>query len=339
MRCLTLADALKERGAQIRFICRHLPEHLRDQMSAKGFEFALLDTANYGVGLDELVHAHWLEVDQRKDATDSILALSDGTWDWLIVDHYGLDSRWESMLRKSAKKIFVIDDIADRQHDCDSLLDQNLYLDMESRYTDKVPNACQLMLGPHYALIRPEFRKLHEHVKPRTGKVKRVLIFLGGVDAGNFTGRAIDALSVIDLSDLHVDVVIGTQHPCREQIAAACTQRDFNCHIQTDEMAALMEAADLAIGAGGSASWERCCLGLPALVVALADNQINIANTLDFFGACIYVGTTEVASLEIMQNAIASLFNMESKILKLSTNAYSLVDGLGVDRVCREMGY
>jgi len=337
MRCLTLADVLKLRGAQIRFVSRHLPEHLRGMLGAKGHEFAWLDSAQNEAVLDELAHAHWLGVSQAQDAADSIQALSDRTWDWLIVDHYALDSRWESMLKQSAKRILAIDDIADRQHDCDILLDQNLYADMETRYTGKVSAHCQLLLGPRYALLRDEFRKLHEQVKPRTGPVKRVLIFFGGVDADNFTGRAIEALSNIGVPDLHVDVVIGAQHPCREQIKAVCAQHGYICHVQTDKMADLMVAADLAIGGGGSASWERCCLALPALLVALADNQINIANTLDLYGAGIYVGTAEATSAAIMRSAIVSLLSSQDQLKSLSKKAYSLVDGLGVDRVCQEM--
>lgn len=333
MRCLTLADALKQRGALIRFASRHLSEHLRSMLVAKGHEFVLLNSAQNDVSLDELAHTHWLGVSQAQDAVDSIQALSDRTWDWIVVDHYALDSRWESLLRQTAKKILVIDDIADRQHDCDMLLDQNFYADMKERYVGKVPARCQLALGPRYALLRDEFRQLHEHVEPRNGPVKRILVFFGGADADNYTGRAIEALSEIDMLGLHVDVVIGAQHPCREQIETACTRHGFICYVQTDKMAELMAAADLAIGAGGSACWERCCLGLPALLVALADNQIEIAKGLDLFGACNYVGTLNTASIPIMRSAIVSLLRSQEQLKELSKKSYSLVDGLGVDSV------
>lgn len=338
MRCLSLADALRERGAHTRFVSRHLPEHLRSKLAKKGHEFALLDTDKNNLALDELTHASWLGVSQAQDAADSIQALSDEKWDWLIVDHYAMDSRWETVSRQTANKILVIDDIADRQHDCDVLLDQNLYADMETRYFGKVSAHCQLLLGPRYALLRDEFRKLHEQVKPRSGPVKRVLVFFGGVDADNYTGHAIEALSQIDISNLHVDVVIGAQHPFRKHIEAACKQRGFFCHVQTDKMAELMAEADLAIGAGGSACWERCCLGLPALLVSLADNQINIAKALDLIGACIYVGTFKTASTEIMRGVVDRLLNRQELLLEaLSRKAYSLVDGLGISRVCQEM--
>ena len=154
MRCLTLADALKQHGAKIRFASRHMPEYLRDMLVVKGHEFMLLDSSPSDAISDGLSHANWLGTSQHADAQDTVQALSGQTWDWLIVDHYALDARWESALRQTAKNIFVIDDIADRQHDCDVLLDQNLYADMDSRYTGKVPAHCQLLLGPRYALLR-----------------------------------------------------------------------------------------------------------------------------------------------------------------------------------------
>lgn len=180
MRCLTLADALKQRGAQIRFVSRRLPEHLRVMLAAKGHELALLDGALNDAASDELAHARWLGVSQEQDASNTAQTLKDQPWDWLVVDHYALDARWESAMRVSSRQIMVIDDIADRQHDCDVLLDQNFYADMDTRYTGKVATSCQLLLGPRYALLRDEFRELHEQVKPRNGIVKRVLVFLGG---------------------------------------------------------------------------------------------------------------------------------------------------------------
>jgi len=149
-------------------------------------------------------------------------ALADSHWDWLVVDHYALDVHWESALRPAAQKILVIDDIADRVHDCDVLLDQNFYTNMNARYTDKVPESCQLLLGPRYALLREEFRQQREQASPRKGPVQHILIFFGGVDADNYTGHTIQALHDIGVSGIHVDVVIDVQHPKRESIEASC---------------------------------------------------------------------------------------------------------------------
>lgn len=337
MRCLTLADALKKHGAQIRFVSRRLPEHLCGMLEDRGHQSVVFNNVKCDQPFDELAHAHWLGVSQVQDAADSLRALSDKAWDWLIVDHYSLDARWESALRRMAKQIMVIDDIADRQHDCDVLLDQNYFADMESRYGGKVSSNCKLLLGSRYALLRDEFRQLHKQAKPRIGPVKHLLVFFGGVDADNYTGLVVEVLSGISIPGLHVDVVIGAAHPNLSQIKAACVHHKFICHVQTDKMAELMASADLAIGAGGSASWERCCLGLPAVLVALADNQIDIARELGLFGACAYVGTSAEANVEILRHAIIDLVSKDDQINRLSVKAFSLVDGMGVERVCQVM--
>lgn len=338
MRCLTLAETLKGRSAHLRFVSRDLPAHLRDMLTTRGIELAALASETTEPTSGNLAHSQWLGTNQAQDAQATIKALTDQQWDWIIVDHYALDARWESALRAVAKQIMVIDDIADRQHDCDVLLDQNYYADMQARYEGKVPAHCRQLLGPRYALLRDEFRKLREHVKSRTGAVKRVLVFFGGVDAHNYTGLAIQALAALANQSLHVDVVIGAQHPCREQIQQACAAQGYVFHVQTTRMAELMAEADLAIGAGGSASWERCCLGLPALLVALADNQVEIAKALDSIGACVYLGTAEAADSLTIQRAITSLSDRREQMEKISNHALSLVDGMGVDRVCQELG-
>ena len=333
MRCLTLTDKFKQHGAMIRFVCRYLPEHLRDMLTAKGHQFMPLDSRSSEEIAGNLLHSHWLGASCAQDAQDTIQALSDQTWDWLVVDHYALDSDWERLLRNTAKGIFVIDDIADRLHDCDVLLDQNFYTDMNARYNCKVPPHCQLLLGSRYALLRNEFRIMRGQVKPRTGPVKRVMVFFGGIDADNFTGRAVKALTNIGIPDLHVDVVIGSQHPFREHNVSECVQHGFTCHVQTGRMAELMASADLAIGACGSASWERCCLGLPALCVSIAENQYGIAESLEHAGACIFLGNQASATIENMQNSLLGLLSDTNRLTKMSEKAFSLVDGFGVERV------
>jgi len=337
MRCLTLADGLKQHSSQIHFISRYMPEHLRGMLAAKGYEFALLDSAKNDAPLDELAHAHWLGITQLQDAADSMQALSDKTWDWLVVDHYALDSRWESMLRQTAKKIMVIDDIADRQHDCDVLLDQNYYTDSETRYIDKVPAHCQLLLGPRFALLRDEFQQLHGQVEPRNGPVKRLLVFFGGMDADNYTGRAIEALCGMDIPDLHVDVVIGAKHPHREQIEAACAEQRFVCHVQTSRMAELMATADLAIGAGGSATWERCCLGLPALTICVADNQRK--QIADAASECLLYAPDLEGELPLaIRRHVSALMENGNLRQVISRNGLQAVDGRGAMRVIGNLG-
>jgi UDP-2,4-diacetamido-2,4,6-trideoxy-beta-L-altropyranose hydrolase len=334
MRCLTLADGLKKKGARIRFISRNLPAHLRVMLDAKGVEYLPLSTDAAQEPIDDLAHSKWLGTSQIQDAKATIQVLADHLWDWVVVDHYALDERWESTVRVSAKQLMVIDDLADRRHDCDVLLDQNFYADMQTRYSGIIPLHCQLLLGPRYALLREEFKKLRKQIKPRTGDVKKILVFFGGMDVDNYTSLAIEALVAMN-NGLHVDIVIGGLHPYREQIQNSSIVHGYECHVQTTRMAELMAEADLAIGAGGSSSWERCCLGVPALLVALAENQVDIAKALDSIGACVYLGSKDKANLSILQQTMTNLLASHDQLAITSLNAFSLVDGIGVSRVCQ----
>ena len=337
MRCLTLADELKKQGVQIRFISRNLPTHLIDMLTENGMEYLPLSLDDAKDAVDELAHASWLGTSQAQDAQATVKALANHLWDWIVVDHYALDKRWESVVRANCKKLMVIDDIADRQHDCDVLLDQNYYADMQTRYISKVPPHCQLLLGPRYALLREEFRTLREKIKVRAGDVKKILVFFGGVDVDNCTSLALQALSELNIT-LQVNVVIGSQHPNREQIKQVCITNGFICHVQTARMAELIAEADLAIGAGGSSSWERCCLGLPALLVAVAGNQIDIAKALDSIGGCYYLGEKDAVNSSSIQHSINELLVAPDQVLSISRQAFSLVDGLGVNRVSEALG-
>lgn len=337
MRCLTLADALKRQGAQIRFVSRGLPDYLRDMLTARDMEFVLLNDAVTTEAPDDLAHSSWLGTSQAQDARDSAKALLDRKWDWLVVDHYALDARWESAMRCTAGQIMVIDDIADRQHDCDVLLDQNYYADMQTRYAGKVPEHCRLLLGPRYALLREEFRKLREQVKPRTGEVRRILVFFGGVDADNYTGLAVEALAGLGIEGIAVDVVIGAQHPRRSDIEKICATLGYVCHVQTSRMAELMAAADFAIGAGGSATWERCCLGLPTLSICTAKNQRRqIADAADV--GLLYALSAEGGSVDLILRHTTCLLENASLLKLVSTTAMSVVDGIGAVRVTGLLG-
>ena len=287
MRCMTLATGLANQGAKITFVARHMPDYLQELITSQGFSLSLLNGT--GQRLDELAHANWLGTSQQQDADETIGIISSGIWDWLIVDHYALDIRWEKALRNSVKKIMVIDDIADRNHDCDILLDQNYYVDMDVRYQNKVPADCNILVGPKYALLRDEFIEARKTIKPRDGIVKRILVFFGGVDAQNYTGLTIDALSTLKEYEFKVDIVLASSHPNKNQIIASCLSNGFSSYVQTDRMAELMAAADLAIGAGGSTTWERCCLSLPSMVISTGDNQVKQLHDLACSGYCYFL--------------------------------------------------
>jgi UDP-2,4-diacetamido-2,4,6-trideoxy-beta-L-altropyranose hydrolase len=324
MRCLTLADEIKKKGAQIRFISRNLPEHLSNMLTAKGMEYLPLSIDEASEEVDDLAHASWLGTSQSQDAQATVNALANHLWDWIVVDHYALDKRWESAVRGSCKKLMVIDDIADRQHDCDMLLDQNYYADMQTRYSGKVPAHCQLFLGPQYALLREEFRTLRDKVKVRTGNVKKILVFFGGVDVDNYTSLAMQALAELN-SKHQVDVVIGVQHPNREQIQQACINYGFICHVQTTRIAELMAEADLALGAGGTATWERCALGLPSIIVEIAENQSKAAMDLDAFRVIVNLGDAQNIRKADILSAVERVIVNEQLRTELSISSMHLV--------------
>lgn len=335
MRCLTLADELKKKGVRIRFISRNLPAHLSDMLDTKGIEYVPLSMDAAQEPIDDLAHSSWLGTSQVQDAEATIQVLADHLWDWVVVDHYALDEHWESAVRSSTKQLMVIDDLADRRHDCDVLLDQNFYADMQTRYNSKLSKHCQLLLGPRYALLREEFRKLREQIKPRTGEVKRILVFFGGVDVDNYISQAIEALAAMD-SALDVDVVIGEQHPYREQIQNACIAHGYECHVQTTRMAELMAEADLTIGAGGTAMWERCCLGLPAICLCVAENQRKqIADAAE--AGLLYAPTSGKNLVNTIRHHTSMLLENPA-LLKLISNAeMKVVDGKGTARIISAM--
>jgi len=336
IRCLALADALRECGWHVRFVSRHLPDNLEQMLINKSLAFSRIGHFESQEIHDEVPHAHWLGTSQNQDAEDTIEALSDRSWDWLIVDHYSLNARWESMLRKSAANIAVIDDLADRPHDCDLLLDQNLHVEMGARYAGKVPAACKLLLGPTYALLREEFGATRHRVRAHDGEVERILIFFGGVDIGDYTSQSIDAIAGLGIAGLHVDVVVGSGNPRKDQIAEHCVRLGFTCHVNTDRMAELIAAADLAIGAGGTATWERCCLGLPTLAICIAENQKDQIKAAACEGL-LYAPEPDEQYSRFIQRHTAVL--VENRFLRqaMSRAGIRAVDGCGVSRVLRSL--
>lgn len=343
MRCLTLADELRAKDSECFFICREHASNLIEEIENKGYHvFSLPLEDNKSIIPEQNSKAatsyeKWLGINWQIDAMQTRDIVRSIHPDWLVVDHYALDAQWESVLRKTAKKIMVIDDIADRQHDCDVLLDQNLYFDMHTRYSEKVPSHCKLLLGPRYALLRNEFQELREQITTRSAPLKRVLLFLGGVDADNFTSHCIQALAGAGISELSVDVVIGKQHPYRKQIEHECIKYGFTCYVQTSKMAELMLKADCSIGAGGSTNWERCCMGLPTILFAVADNQVQASKVLESHGA---VFSELSDSLKSQTVDVSKIINRGIKYLLtgnhlqvMSKKAAEIVDGQGVKRV------
>lgn len=335
MRCVTLADAIRRRKGVTRFVSRHVPDHLRQMVMQHGHEFVLLEGHN-GSATPESQYSEWLGTTERADAEGTRQALRGRPWDLLVVDHYALGVRWETALRDVATRILVIDDLAERAHECDLLLDQN-DLSVDRCSDRRLPAGCRLLLGPKYALLREEFQQLHEQVEARSGEVRRVLVFMGGMDAANHTAQAIRALNSAAVPDLEVDVVIGEQHPHRGQIESACAIRGYRCHVQIKGMAQLIATADLAIGSGGSAAWERCCLGLPTLTVCVADNQERLIESAAMSGL-LYSARLRGNAVAALAHHLRALLDNPILLRTMSRNGLRTVDGRGTERVLRALG-
>jgi UDP-2,4-diacetamido-2,4,6-trideoxy-beta-L-altropyranose hydrolase len=342
MRCLTLAQALRKKGHWVTFICRDLPANLIRKVTDQGFACKVLpfdlssyDQSNYA---DE--YAFWLGVSQQQDAAQTLEVID--SCDWLIVDHYGLDVVWESQLRTTAKRVLVIDDLANRPHECDVLLDQNYYQDAAVRYTGLLPNNCQQLLGPEYALIRPEFIKAREE-RHKLGKfnksnIERILIFMGGADKSNATGKILQAFPYEDVWSGHVDVIVGALNPYRKEIELLCQGDErFYFHCAPNNYIALMTWADLAIAAGGSSTWERCCIGLPALMFSVASNQNAVALNVAALGAQEYMGKINDYSNETLSELLVTRLKKYEPLFQQIAKARKLVDGQGVERTLNLM--
>lgn len=338
MRCLCLADALAARGAKVHFVSRALPGHLHALVTGRGHSLATLPGlaagANQGSATAEAI---WPAPMREQDARDTLMALSsEGTFDWLVVDHYAAGEAWETAMKPLASRRMAIDDLG-RRHDCELLLDQNFYPVDESPYGGKLPSGCRSLVGPAFALLRPEFRAAHERAQARDGAVDRVLVFLGGMDAANVTRTAVRALLAMGKALPAIDVVIGAAHPARSDIESLCAGLErAQCHVQTSDMAGLCARADLAIGAGGSATWERCAVGLPAVVLAVAENQREITRNAARAGL-LYAPDEYLPNEEALAIHLRAV--MESSGLRnfISGRGLATVDGLGCERVAREM--
>jgi len=304
MRCLTLAERLRKDGADVHFISRDLAGSLHRLVEEHGFPLHLLPQHEEDPNLTG--YAAWLTVSQEVDAeeTGEILSRMQPV-NRLIVDSYALDAVWEQRMRPLVREIFVIDDLANRPHDCDVLLDQNYYREMRHRYDGLVPPHCKLLLGPFHALLREEFYEAREHLRERDGILRRILVFYGGSDTTRETEKAIRALVQLQLSSVAVDVVVGGSNSHRAYIEELCDAYDFlHYHCQVSNMAELMARADLCLGAGGTTTWERCFLGLPAIVTAVAENQIQICEDCAEAGYICYLGRWDEVTEEDIVRAV-----------------------------------
>lgn len=290
MRCLTIASELRKKGHEVLFYMKQLPGHLISLVESQGF-----------IVMNEFC-----------------------TVDLCIIDHYGIDELWEKSIRPFVKKIVVIDDLANRVHDCDVLLDQNVVPDYETRYDLLVPKHCVKLLGPKYLIMRDEFMEQRKQIRNRTGEVRRLLVFMGGTDP---TGETMKVLRALEYCTFEwIDVVVGNGNPNRQQIQSICEEQGFHYHCQIDYIASLMAQADFSIGAGGSTTWERCYVGLPSSSTIVAENQLVATETASALGAVLNIGWHEQVTVETYKKLLLSLSGRGDELRQMSKNGLKLTD-------------
>lgn len=302
MRCLTLAKRCRREGHSVSFVMRALPSNLIAFVEGEGFAVHVLpqvESQQRHTG-----YLAWLTVTQEQDVQETARVLrAMGQVDRLVIDHYALDAVWEAACRPLVREIMVIDDLANRRHDADILLDQNFYAGAAERYDGLVSADCRLLLGPQHALLRDEFYE----IKPRrrTGQLHNILVFYGGSDLTDETSKVLRALQSLDLSYAEINVVVGAGNPQKERVRHLCAQMpNVQFHCQVENMAELMNAADLALGAGGTTTWERLALGLPSIVTAIADNQVAICENCARAGLIDYLGRAEDVTEDDLVRAV-----------------------------------
>lgn len=336
MRCLTLAAGLAKLGTQVDFICRLHQGNLIALIEQRGFRVIALplETGDGKSSLNQPAHAHWLGCDWQTDAQHSRDAIS-GTVDWIVVDHYALDHRWETTMRDKCALMMSIDDLADRPHDCDLLLDQSLGRRNQD-YATLVSEKAGLLLGPKYALLRPEFTHLRNTSLARreSPHLRHILVSMGGVDADNVTGRVLTALQGSGITTLdEITVVLGPHAPWCDQVTRQAADMPVPTQVLSgvDNMAELMTLSDLAIGAGGSTTWERCALGVPSILIILAENQRNISRSLHQSGAAFVIDADKhfCSSIRDALRLCGDLGNLRNCVKACAT----ICDGAGCERV------
>lgn len=338
-RLLPLARTLRKQGSHVAFACRRLPGNRLDALAAEGFEtFALAD---FYPGEDPLQAIESMLPWQAD--IDALAQALEGypPFDWIVVDHYGLDHHWQAAARRWAPRIAAVDDLATRAYSVDLLLNQNLSgtaQAYESLLKPPLTSPLSLgervgvrgLFGPHYAMLREEFNGCPAiEIKPRA---KRVLVNFGGFDAAMQTHHAMRALAGFD--DLEVDFVAGADNPAWQRMQVLAAGRpNWRLHSFVSDLQRMMTEADLFVGAGGGTSWERAAMGLPTICIAVSNNQQANGEAMATAGAHVYLGAREEVSVEQLRQAVGFVADNQGIRQSLADRSRQLVDGRGAQRV------
>jgi UDP-2,4-diacetamido-2,4,6-trideoxy-beta-L-altropyranose hydrolase len=341
MRCLTLANELRKNDSDITFVISYSNEYLISLIQSYGFQIESFELSNAEATISnslEIDYDFWNKILWKEDSEKTLKIARKIKPKLIVVDHYGLDAKWHHELRSATKKIMVIDDLANRNLDCDLMLNQTFGIS-NLAYKDLVSAECKLLVGAKYALIRRDFAQLRHAAtikRQKKSEVSRILISLGG-------SSHIDLICQIlkNLADIKwpfkpiVDIVLTNNEQNIDSLREVIKKTDLKINLMNDvdNMAKLMLEADFAIGASGSTTWERCCLGLPSVVFGLAENQMDILKNLDSFGAIISMGKDTEFDNSFFCKKVMKIISRSSYSESLISKSFSICDGLGARRV------
>ena len=327
MRCLVLAEALQEKAHNVSFVCRSQQGDMINFIQERGFDvFSLGEITPAIQPQSSADYLGWLQCSIEEDASDFLLKIKSA--DIVITDHYAIGEEWQLIVRKQLDcRIMAIDDL-ERVHDADLVLDQTL-----GRTEYSYPDIKRALTGSEYALLNPNFsiyrEQAYQRIAPQ-GNVK-ILVSMGGIDSPNATLAVLDQLSTLD--NIEVTVLLNPRAPHYANVSKFCQttlnikQIDF-----VNDMARIMLEHDVAIGAPGTTSWERACLGLPSIIIPLAENQLSISKALVKAQSAIIVDLNDIESclLDSLQLLLSNWCSYYQENLKLC-------DGLGLYRLLLEI--
>lgn len=321
MRCLVLADAVASQGGHSHVIVRNWNTVSR----------RILDNTPHGVSSLDLPD----NCDALEDARRclQVLQARNGTIDWLVVDHYGLDARWERLAGSTATALLVIDDLADRPHDCDALVDPGLGR-QASAYAAWLPAHAQTLLGSSYAILKPAYARHHDSA-PRWPQTRRAHVFFGGGSSSAWLPACVEAL--MDAEPALEVFAVGICNDAAMQRLEARHGRRLTWSRHETDMAVHYARCSVAVGSPGTATWERACIGLPSALMATASNQVPILEQLDRQGLCRYLGPAWEWHTPRLTNQLRAFLKDSASLATMRALGTASVDGRGAERIVQRL--
>jgi UDP-2,4-diacetamido-2,4,6-trideoxy-beta-L-altropyranose hydrolase len=341
VRCLALARAVRSLGADVLVLMRRHDVDVSARIAEADCALRWLAPPGSNdvdaVAVKEPVHASWAGVPWYIDAAESAREVSAWNASWVVIDHYSFDARWHRHIRGEAGvRIAAIDDLADRDLDVDLLIDHNFVKDHQTKYAGRVAPRTPILGGPRFALIGPAYAKGPRYVFG--GAVRKIGIFMGGVDASDLTTRAWEGCRRTAGFRGEIGIATTSANPHLLRLRAHIAHdHDTSLAVDLPDLSDFFAEHDLQIGAGGGATWERCCAGAPALTLVVAENQLGVVEELSAAGVVAALPSGHDPTAETIGRAVAELLGQPDRLATMSARSRKLVDGLGAERVALSM--